>query len=94
MPGIRTGDEFIENVNLNEAPLQYYNYTNLVASGDMVLVPSYGIKAMDESAEQVFRDLGYDIIQMKSAANTMCRNGGPKCASETYRRPVYEAPKR
>jgi hypothetical protein len=71
---------------------EIYNYTNIILSGDVALVPAMGAKVFDESMDQTMRNLGYDPVPFKVVQETICLAGGVRCISETYRRP--EAPKR
>jgi hypothetical protein len=65
------------------------NFTNVIISGDNVIIPYYKSKKLMESAEKTYRDLGYNVILAKSSEGSFCLDGGIRCLSETHRQPVY-----
>lgn len=81
MPGL-TYDGFLRD--LEDRPiLSIFNYTNVLLTGDVALVPTYGIHKLDEAAHQIYRELGYRVVPMHSARETFKYSGGPRCATET-----------
>jgi hypothetical protein len=85
IPGTTASE--VDGANLN-----IFNYTNVVLSGRKAVVPRLGIKKLDDAAKKTYEDLGYDVIQVDSSKETFCLQGGIRCVSETYRKPVYEPP--
>ena len=81
---VRTVPGF-ENLISGGNRLNAQNYTNVVLSENKALVPAYGVRAVDEAAFKVYRDLGYEVIPMRSTRYTLCMEGGIRCTSETYR---------
>ncbi len=67
--------------------LSTFNYTNLVWSENYVLAPEYEIDFLDQYVYSIFEELGYQVIPMNSVQKLICKRGGIRCASETYRQP-------
>lgn len=63
------------------------NYTNVVISDDMVLMPDFGSPKLQAIAEKTYEELGYSKIYSATASSeyTFCLEGGIRCTSETFR---------
>jgi hypothetical protein len=70
----------------------YINYTNAIFSGNHAIVPRLGVREVDAAALNAYQSLGFKVIQVDSPQWTFCLQGGIRCVSETYRRPVFEGP--
>lgn len=65
------------------------NYTNVILSDEMAIIPEFDSPRLQRAGEQVYRELGYQRIYPASVSteNTFCAYGGIRCSSETYRVP-------
>ncbi len=79
------------NVLQSRNQVDTYNYTNAIFSDDLALVPSYDVRWVDELAHSIYQGMGYQTIPMPSTQTYICQMGGIRCASETYRFPVYNS---
>ncbi len=61
------------------------NYTNVILSGEKAYVPKTGNWGLDAAALRTYRDFGYDVVPMPSAAFLYCANGGTRCGAQTFR---------
>ena len=61
--------------------------TNTVLSEDVALVPFNHLPKLDNEIKKIYNSLGYEVQQMKAAADSILYQGGTRCASETCRRP-------
>ena len=55
-----------------------------------VLVPHYGIRALDEAADQVYRDLGFAVTSIDGRFLGQ-GEGGPRCAVQVFGRPLAQS---
>ncbi len=68
-----------------EATMPLLNYTNVIVSANKVYMPWFGIPMTDIRAAEVYIELGYDVIPMRSAPASFISSGGPRCLTETCR---------
>jgi hypothetical protein len=61
------------------------NYTNVMLASGHAMVPHLGVAELDRYAADVYRQLGYTVIPMRSAQLTLEHNGGPRCGAEGCR---------
>lgn len=61
--------------------------TNAVLSGDLAIIPQNKMPELDRLIRAEYEKLGYTVFQMRSAAKSICQQGGPRCVTETYRKP-------
>ena len=66
------------------------NLTNVIFSGNSVIVPKYNSFFLDKYVETYFSELGYEVIPFESIHDTITLKGGVRCISETYRCPIKE----
>ncbi|MCB0355845.1 MAG: hypothetical protein KDD40_02500, partial [Bdellovibrionales bacterium] len=61
------------------------NYTNVIFHRDRVLLPVFNIPALDEYTQKVYKSIGYKYFPMHTPRLSLCRGGGVRCLTETYR---------
>lgn len=61
--------------------------TNAILSEKFAIVPNNLFPTLDKEIARIYQTLGYEVIPMKSASESILFHGGTRCASETCRRP-------
>ena len=61
------------------------NYTNVIFTGNQMIFPENGIRAIDAHMKKVYQGLGYQPVPVKVVQKSMQLEGGIRCLSETYR---------
>lgn len=73
--------------DIREDNIKYLvNYTNVIFSENIAIIPKFNIPILDDEATKVYADLGFKVRHMPSTSQYMCSLGGLRCAAETYRR--------
>ncbi len=92
IPGLCLEPKILDNLNKDSAyeHFQYLSWANVVVSQDTVLVPDLGLPVMDDYVNKVFKKIGYkNIVPMKFNRESLCRNGGTRCAIQTFRQKLF-----
>ncbi|MES2964208.1 MAG: hypothetical protein V4760_09985 [Bdellovibrionota bacterium] len=63
--------------------------TNAILTDRHAIIPSNQMPELDRRIAAIYRDMGYDVVPMRSSSATICKQGGIRCATETYRRPRF-----
>jgi len=72
-----------------EQTLRAFNFTNVIFSGKNAIIPRYDSNLLDPYIREYYRKLGFNVVGIRAVQNFICKKGGIRCLSETYRRPVF-----
>lgn len=59
----------------------YFTYNNVLFDGNRVYMPVYGVPVLDDAARAVYRQHGYEVVDMASARQTTLLWGALRCAT-------------
>ena len=55
------------------------NYVNTWVGGKRGLLLQSGVLPLDQAAEKIYRDLGYEMFPIRYANQSLCALGGIRC---------------
>lgn len=68
-----------DSASLYEYKLRPFNYVNVIWSSKNVFTSSFGVKAIDQYMFKLYREIGYEPVDLKYGAGSLVHQAGVRC---------------